>query len=122
MKSKELKLRNKVTLKKSVTVDENIVTINLDNIGSYLLLQPIPITEEWLLKFGFEKGKNFWLLNESEEGFVDHMVFDLERLEFIITQNPYSGYCVECKYVHQLQNLYFALCGEELKLKDDANR
>ena len=73
----------------------------------------IPITEEWLLKFGFEGkcrieiskapqrwlswsyGNDFWIENRDEE-----TMHEIENI----------------KYVHQLQNLYFCLCGEELKI------
>ena len=72
---------------------------------------PIPITEEWLIKFGFDSNgddneywvhdgmRNFSFLNQG----VDFKVFD-------------SGDVTVCfiKYVNQLQNLYFALTGEEL--------
>ena len=67
---------------------------------------PILLTEEWLLKFGF-KRKHFecdlrqWWYN----GFY---VSDLNGL---YARN------VLLKYVHQLQNLYFALTGEELTIK-----
>lgn len=66
----------------------------------------IPLTEEWLLKFGFER---------NESGNYD------KRLELFYGGNLYrfrQGWTnVELKYVHQLQNLYFALTGEELTLK-----
>lgn len=71
-------------------------------------LRPIPLTAEWIEKFGFDKLPNqnkydmdkFWackLRNGNEWHFED--------LECIV------------KYVHQLQNLYFALTGEELAIK-----
>ena len=75
-----------------------------------LLIKPIPITEEWLLKFGFEKAHAFYTKNKESD------------LEFIICDegngnfNPmfYKGKYI--KYVHQLQNLYFALTSNELEL------
>ena len=70
---------------------------------------PIPLTEEWLFKFGFERnGKKltFWKIDlvEDEEGIFS---FDEARIY------------IDVKYVHQLQNLYFALTGEELTLKSE---
>jgi len=73
--------------------------------------EPIPLTEEWLLKFGFEKsGINHikwtkWkmFLVEDEKGIYS---FDLGRIyNDILT-------------IHQLQNLYFALTNEELKISE----
>jgi hypothetical protein len=69
--------------------------------------RPIPLTEEWLRKFGFEsyykngseyQNKNMYLVKNGD-----------------IWQNLKIG--VNLKYVHQLQNLYFALTGEELEIK-----
>lgn len=67
---------------------------------------PIPLTEEWLLKFGFLKykgnNKDFWL-NDFEFA---------NDLKWIF----WKGNILEnIEYVHQLQNLYFALTQTELK-------
>ena len=76
--------------------------------------RPIPITEEWLLKFGFKQWgsyKHLWKL-KGVHGFTITTVrgaFDL---------NEYCFYRVNSiEYVHQLQNLYFALTGNELELQ-----
>lgn len=71
-------------------------------------LNPVPITEEWLLKFGFEKGNNKMILISGDLG----IVFD-DYKGCLLT-----GKHVPIKHVHQLQNLYFALTGEELTLTD----
>lgn len=78
-------------------------------------MQPIPLTAEWLEKFGFLK-------EEISEQFV------LGRIEICETDDGggYSlceddGYILIGKpfqYVHQLQNLYFALTGEELTISE----
>lgn len=66
-------------------------------------IESIPLTEEWLLKFGFESLLNGagYVKKGTEIGY-NHNGF------YIIT----SGLKIE--YVHQLQNLYFALTGTEL--------
>lgn len=66
--------------------------------------KPIPITEEWLLKFGFDKIENGTYLNKFYVTIVSGYCV------FWITDT----YSVAIKYVHQLQNIYFALTGEEL--------
>ena len=84
---------------------------------------PIPLTEEWLLKFGFNK--------EYKKGYIGIDVFNSD---FVLTEPLKMGewqtnYTFqfetgsvpkfkEIKYVHQLQNIYFALTGEELILKN----
>jgi hypothetical protein len=69
--------------------------------------RPIKLNEEWLLKFGFEsyykdksefQNKNLYLVRES--------VFWRSWKHEVIIQ-----------YVHQLQNLYFALTNKELTIK-----
>ncbi len=79
--------------------------------------KPIPITEEWLKKFGFEyNGGDGYKAPHNTE----HWYFTL-RNGFMpnsiargsIKTDNYIG----CKYVHQLQNLYFALSNTELILK-----
>jgi hypothetical protein len=76
----------------------------------------IPLTEEWLLKFGFKinrqtkEDNNIWRCNWTE-GY-----FEVEQIiGFFLWDNHCYG--TEIKYVHQLQNLYFALTGEELDIK-----
>ena len=74
--------------------------------------KPIPLTEEWLLKFGFEKEKeNYsWYF----KGKVIINVFN------DVAYKLNTGGCTRYepfKHVHQLQNLYFALTGEELTIK-----
>ncbi len=68
--------------------------------------EPIPLTEEWLVKFGFKKDKNEYIL-------VNGIRIELERLIIHIDN---TIICL-IKYVHQLQNLYFCLTSEELTIK-----
>lgn len=83
--------------------------------------KPIPLTEEWLIKFGFEKREsstcNAWYIgkNEITHDWLFDMVW-LHRPELINAPNfPfYRNGRHLIKYVHQLQNLYFALTNEEL--------
>jgi hypothetical protein len=77
---------------------------------SQIWCKPIPLTEEWLLKFGFEYFKfivesSCWRLNN---------LFSI-REDFTI--HFHNGLIVELKCVHQLQNLYFALTGQELSIQ-----
>ena len=75
----------------------------------------IPITEEWFLKFGFEKTKeNFSTYDLGKLSiYMPSVHYEKGRTYFdswvIIEKSPET--------VHQLQNLYFALTGEELTLK-----
>jgi hypothetical protein len=108
-------LINVKTLNKGIQEIE--VSINtLTNVESFPeLYTPIPLTEEWLVKFGFD----------CVDGYDDHY-YNLTNLELGITLDslrPFKevnvdGTKVYVKHVHQLQNLYFALTGEELIIKE----
>ena len=82
---------------------------------SYLLsdLKPIPLTEEWLLKFGFELDyESHW--SSTQEFLLLEQLGD----SYIKLCDGHFHDSIEMKFVHQLQNLYFALTGEELKIKE----
>ena len=70
--------------------------------------QPIPLTEEYLLKFGFEK-QGMAYVNFS---FIINLWTDGELIY------SYIGGNIQLNYVHQLQNLYHALTNEELTLNN----
>lgn len=73
--------------------------------------KPIPITEEWLIKFGFyksgdncyRKGKLKYTTNQIEKGKTGYGSYFMFGMEVI-----------NINYIHQLQNLYHSLTGEEL--------
>ena len=75
---------------------------------------PIPLTEEWLLKLGFSDSFTEFKINN----FVIAKDNDLFYYQFENYQVEIPD--VKLQYVHQLQNLYFALTGEELELKVNA--
>lgn len=68
-----------------------------------------PITEEWLLDFGFEKRK------------VDFPSFQLNGIQINCINGKWQDYASQrgLPHIHQLQNLYFALTGEELTTTKD---
>ncbi len=79
-----------------------------------LWCKPIPLTEEWLLKFGFEKKLNC-------SNMIYYILAGKCLLEYNLTHNiadivkkVHLDLFIEIEYVHQLQNLYFALTNEEL--------
>ena len=80
---------------------------------------PIPLTPEWLERFGFItkiKGDDF-----HDKALWKHPSTDYLYCEsgcFVDNSGYYGDYCDigDIKHVHQLQNLYFALTGEELAI------
>lgn len=79
------------------------------------LMTGIPLTEEWLIKFGF-------IIEGSELSvcLFKGSLFGISKRENKYFLSSASTHCttlytsIEIKYVHQLQNLYFSLTGEEL--------
>lgn len=78
-------------------------------------IEPIPITSEWLERMGFKDGgphdggEHSWRIPDFEFG------YDGRSFYFYDGNN-----CVQVSdssFVHQLQNLYHALTGEELTIK-----
>lgn len=73
------------------------------------LFRPIPITEEWLVKFGFRSINNVWQL------FPIELMDGPNGYEFFHRALG-GGKFKTITYVHQLQNLYFALTDSELTI------
>ncbi len=86
------------------------------NFGAFL--KPIPLTEEWLIKFGFEL-KKVSMGGREYEGWVNFSFhLDTNHIENTLFYH-WMGGNIEIKHVHQLQNLYFALTNKELELVED---
>jgi hypothetical protein len=76
-------------------------------------IEPILITEEWLLKLGFKLALNgYWcpidLINVK---LSKHKVIEI-YLSGSDTDLAFNG----IQYINQLQNLYLCLCGKELEI------
>jgi hypothetical protein len=102
---------------------ENIIEINIDSYREILVFDAntrwkgIKLNEEWFLKFGFKntiiEKLNFQEYKISNLCFAkvggDHSKYQLSLFG--------KYYAVYIEYVHQLQNLYFALTNEELQIE-----
>ena len=77
-------------------------------------LEPIKLTEDLLIKLSFNKNgrviKTYVMIGD-EINF--NILVNLEN-EFYFYPSIAIKWSVRLEYVHQLQNLYFALTGEEL--------
>lgn len=104
----------------TVQVDEGTFTYLRMNPNFY---QPIPLTEEWLLKFGFKKDdsgvepyhQDYCEWYEREFPVIGTLIQSSDK-QYVFDENSDT---LRIKYVHQLQNLYYALTGEELKPVDN---
>ena len=73
-------------------------------------IKPIPLTEEWLLKFGF-KRTNKYDFELIKNDFHFYTSSDFFNGNGFICFNEFD---IKIKYIHELQNLYFALTNKEL--------
>jgi hypothetical protein len=113
MEATELRIGNNV-LRHGVVVNVGARSIFdiWDNSGINILgYKPIPLTEEWLIKLGFEKTEGwddmiFWRIH------VNGQTFDLEEN---LQGYEYDMWII-VRHVHQLQNLFYSLTGTELSL------
>lgn len=101
--------------------DEELIYYTEDSPGvghtaPYAEIDPIPLTDEWLEKFGFFSKcksscaqwniRNFYVSTDHEDEYGSKT----EYHERYLCNNVWVD------SVHQLQNLYFALTGEELTI------
>ena len=117
MKATDLRIGNLVLRKdlfdnkqkfKETIVCHNAITACYTNNDNF---QPIPLTEEWLLKFGYKGRKDFkW--NGSIVGIQikdGKFYLGIKDLGNVLFHSV-----VEIKTVHHFQNLYYFLTNEEL--------
>jgi hypothetical protein len=109
MKASELRIGNYVYF------EDKLLKFDFEMGWNFDYIKPIPLTEEWLLKFGFEKKyQTFEFKGLNIDGTVVHFSFDKWRSEYDIENCDYTEVPSDIQHVHQLQNLYFALTNEEL--------
>lgn len=87
---------------------------------NYRGYQPIEITGDRLVRFGFEKQKYDEYCIDLDEGWSELSIVltDYSIAIWDITgkkQGIYPLFDVKIQYVHQVQNLVFALKGKELE-------
>ena len=123
MKASELRIGNWVQSGNDSPFQVNRVhVIDIDDDMDGENTFPITLSEEWLLKLGINKRIIKTQLNGSEDWFDVSRVLVNDDID-----NPKWGYLFSMngesltviKYVHQLQNLYFALTGAELALSEN---
>ena len=112
IKANELRIGNCVKLNNS---DTTLVPRDFQryckSFGIFEEFEPIKLSEEWLLKAVAEKIADYsFYINNIHIGIYHSKSGN--GLVYKISINNVS--IAELKYVHELQNLYFCLTGEEL--------
>jgi len=126
IRAQDLRLHN--WIKSPEGVEFQITSIDFDElhsnpheyyVNSFELIRcsPIELTEEWLLEMGFKEVngsyRKYWYLlnsNHFKIAFDEDGYYLIDEAEDVI----YSAF----KYLHQIQNLYFALTQTELTIKE----
>ena len=130
MKIQELRIGNKVSFKDTVVeiagvsgivysfgaIDVTIFRGGKTEMHDLKTLSPIPLTEDILLKSGFELSDRDWDYWDPKEELSFCMSIFGDGLFFSagegITLNKYP-----IEYVHQLQNMFYVITGKELGVK-----
>jgi hypothetical protein len=111
MKAQDLRIGNYVYNGFNEVVKiSNIISQN--NTSGYLLetLKPIALTEEILLKCGFEKGKCYFSLEN----------FDIDLKGWFGFNNMVAN--ANINHLHELQNLYYSLTKTELDYENTISK
>lgn len=119
MKTNELRIGNFVyDIHRGIVVDVHLNVLRSIKTNKTCLYQSIPLTEEWLEKFGFTKAI-YYDVDQNYYVYFDFSIYNFydEGWFFLDPDNGHIN-TKGVKYVHELQNLYFALTGEELKMKE----
>ena len=114
MEAADLRIGNLIIEKGAIESVEPSHFYEDDYVKNLLGCEPIPLTEEWLLKFGFRDISKL-----DNTTFKEYRQYNKPSLAIQFPcgseTHCYAGnYPVAIRHVHQLQNLYFALTGEEL--------
>lgn len=115
LQAKDLRIGNLVYYVKDIVridVSDLAVFKLYEKNGEETYYRPIPLTEEWLLKSDCEK---------NDEGFIcDRFILTWNAVYkfWYVREDQLGAYLTKLEYVHEWQNFYFILQGEELTLKD----
>jgi len=132
MEAKELRIGNLVTHTDYTESIFTVISIEIDKSGGYAIdtsggkngswtwinplecIEPIPLTAEWLEKLGLKKKGGHYLL----DGYIQLVLDDVSNApnRNVLIRNIYI---TDLGYVHELQNLYFALTGRELTTEEN---
>jgi len=93
---------------------------NEETYMEYENFEGIPLTKGWLRDFKF--GEHFTSDPQERNASKAHYIgdFKIHQLDEEVDKFGFGGNdyeFIDIRFVHQLQNLYFALTGEELTIK-----
>jgi len=100
--------------------------VNIEECGGFLEFKPIPLTPEILEKCGFIKESEYIFTHESEIVFdapsdwsdLDEYPIGIDCSRSVMGYNP-EVVIIRCIYLHDLQNKFYAIKGEELEINTE---
>jgi len=113
IKANELRIGNFVKLQ-GVDKPFKVFLIDTTESSTYTKAEPISLTKEWLIRIGFE-----WSIQHQAhylKGF-DYVIDVCDGFCRVIKYRRNGDHLIDVKYLHELQNLYFALTNQELEIK-----
>ncbi|TXK73934.1 hypothetical protein [Mesonia sp. HuA40] len=140
MKSHELRIGNYVStpsgIQEVIHIEEDCFYTK-DYKNKWAEIKPITLNDYWLEKFGMHMPINEGIYS-ADEAKYDGWVFGFCKVQQTLIDANYTWDCFDfyqdsngfwfpflnthtnVNYVHEFQNLYFALTGNELKLASDS--
>lgn len=84
--------------------------MDFDRYGNSWAFEAIPLTDEWLQRFGFESRS--LIIDNQDTSSPTKLYIDKGTAQ--VCRSGIGAINCPCKYVHQLQNLFYSLTGNEL--------
>lgn len=132
LQPEELRINNLVSVNEIYRNEGDLLELNQKNFESLIINEtyrrifPIPISKEWFRNFKFADGNEF----ENTRGRWTKKKFAIMKTDWAEEESTWNlistpngdltywrhGKIPHIQYVHQLQNLFYALTGEELTL------
>ena len=128
LQPEELKINNLVSVNEIYRNEGDLLELNQNNFealiinDTYRRIFPIPLNEEWLFKMGFDNVRKNILMchNEYHNNRINEGAFYVEPVGDAFNHwylyHKVKMITSNIRHVHQLQNLFYALNGEELTL------
>lgn len=120
MKAEGLRIGNYVKRNFTLDGDSEITKITgfdlwhsekLDDVNhlvEWKSLEPIPLTEEWLVKLGFDKSRS------TRNLLFDYIIYFERQGDSLYLCNNQTKVQYLIEFVHEAQNIHLDLTGEEL--------
>lgn len=90
----------------------------IDSFPYYLRPIPIPLTEDWLMRFGFIRYNLKDVFYSKSYGTNGVAIVKFEPVYDRFCYQLGTGHNKVLDYVHQLMNLHYAITGSELTFKN----